>query len=466
MELLKSLQRYGSAIAFVEADTGKSTTYAELSKRVNKLAQRIASDSRRLVFILSDKDVDTAVAYFACLAANQTCAMIDGQLREELLSNLCGSYAPHHIIANTHRNTLNLANFHVEASYDGLSVLSNTNGSSYEIGEGNDLLLSTSGSTGSPKMVRLSKKNLDANAKSIGEYLELKPDDNAIVSLPFSYSYGLSVLNSHILAGATLTHTKESVMRREFWQVFDREECTSFAGVPIQYSMLKRVGFDNFSLPSLRTMTQAGGKLDVKLIQEYFELSQKWGFRFFVMYGQTEATARISYVPPDMLPAKIGAVGKPIPDGVIEIDPRKGGDDEGEIVYRGPNVMGGYAESAADLAAGDELGGMLRTADLGRIDSDGMLWVTGRLSRFAKVFGLRVNLAEVEQFVSAPVAAIAHEERVLVFHDHELGDPDEQRQALSDQFQININAFEFRLLDALPVTSSGKIDYPALRGSI
>ncbi len=265
------------------------------------------------------------------------------------------------------------------------------------------LLLSTSGSTGSPKLVRLTEANVAANAASIAQYLELGPGERAIASLPLSYSYGLSVLNSHVHAGASIAFTPHSVIRPEFWQDVRRHDVTSFAGVPYAYAMLERIGMRDMDLPALRTMTQAGGRLDPEVARRFAQQR-----RFFVMYGQTEATARIAYVPPQRLADKPGSIGIAIPGGELSIE-------DGELVYRGPNVMMGYATARADLARGDELGGVLRTGDLGHHDDEGFFYVTGRAKRIAKVYGQRINLDEIEAAVDGPAGAIAGDDRIDVF---------------------------------------------------
>jgi acyl-CoA synthetase (AMP-forming)/AMP-acid ligase II len=228
-------------------------------------------------------------------------------------------------------------------------------------------LLTTSGSTGSPKLVRLTLANVLANAHSIVSYLDIQPGERSIQSLPMQYSYGLSLINSHLVAGATVVLTRHSFLRPEFWAAFDHTACTSFAGVPYIYETLYRLRFDPRRHVSLRTMTQAGGALRHDIIQSFYERTRAAGSRFFVMYGQTEATARISYVPCECLGKKIGSVGIAIPHGYLALAPLEDSQLQ-ELLYSGPNVMMGYADSVADLSAGDALGGTLHTGDLARQD--------------------------------------------------------------------------------------------------
>ena len=273
------------------------------------------------------------------------------------------------------------------------------------------LMLSTSGSTGSPKLVRLGHRNVASNAQSIAEYLGLSAAERPITSLPMAYSYGLSIINSHLAVGATLVLTSRGVLEKDFWSAMAEYECTSFAGVPYTYQMLLRVGLLKKSLPSLRTLTQAGGRLDPSYIEQVRTIASERGWSFYVMYGQTEASPRISYVPPAELHRKVGSIGIPVPGGSLEVDP------DGELVYSGPNVMLGYAQCEADLCKGDELGGVLKTGDLGRRDEDGFFYVTGRRSRFLKMFGQRFSLDEIENELASrlhsPVACRGSDDHPL-----------------------------------------------------
>jgi acyl-coenzyme A synthetase/AMP-(fatty) acid ligase len=258
-------------------------------------------------------------------------------------------------------------------------------------------------------------------------------------------------------------------MRPEFWDDFRAGECTSFAGVPYAYEMLERTGFRDRQLPSLRTMTQAGGRMAPEMIVRYHEHLVARRGRLVVMYGQTEATARISYVPPDRLPEKAGTIGIPIPRGRLSVIDDRGApvptETIGELVYEGPNVMLGYASERGHLSRGDELGGRLLTGDLGYVDRDGFFVVTGRSRRIAKVYGLRINLDEVERAVSGdgPVAAVSGPDQIVVFTvDGDGADVSEVRMSLARAFALTPRAFTIRRVDALPLLRSGKVDYAAL----
>ena len=268
------------------------------------------------------------------------------------------------------------------------------------------LLLTTSGSTGSPKFVRQSYANIRANTDSIVEYLHLDATERPITTLPMNYTYGLSILNTHLDVGAQILLTDKSLMQREFWNLFREGEATSFGGVPYTYEMLKRLRFFRMDLPSLRTMTQAGGKLLPELHREFAGYAQETGREFVVMYGQCEATARMAWLPPAHSLDKVGCMGIAIPGGRFEL---LDGDDSvidvpgktGELVYYGKNVTLGYATCGEDLAKGDENHGRLVTGDMAQVDEDGFFTIVGRKKRFLKIFGNRVNLDYAERLLRA-----------------------------------------------------------------
>jgi acyl-CoA synthetase (AMP-forming)/AMP-acid ligase II len=334
------------------------------------------------------------------------------------------------------------------------------------------LMLSTSGSTGSPKYVRLARKSVLHNASAIVQGLDLKPGDIGLANLPFAYTYGLSILFSHLAAGAALGIADVGVLDPDFLDVCRRLGCTSIAGVPFTYTSMRRFRVPLDSLVALRQCTQSGSKLPDDDIRYFSDLLRKAGKVFRVMYGVTEATARISIMPAHAPPEKLGSVGLPVPDTRISLDPvadlaGQSGRGLGEVVVSGPGVMMGYATSRADLSRGDELRGVLHTGDLGRVDEDGYLYLEGRLGRFAKVFGNRVDLDQIQAVFTQGTAAVvdAGEDRVLVAIEsaEAPGEAEAVRQMILEEFGLPAWSIRVVLVDELPRTSSGKLDYATLR---
>jgi acyl-coenzyme A synthetase/AMP-(fatty) acid ligase len=334
------------------------------------------------------------------------------------------------------------------------------------------LLLTTSGSTGSPKLVRQTYKNIRANADSIAEYLELTEEERPITMLPMNYTYGLSVIHSHLLVGATILMTEVSYAQRGFWDFFKKENATSLVGVPYTYELLKRLHFFRMELPSLRYMTQAGGKLLPELHKEFAEYAEKTGRRFYVMYGQTEATARMSYLPYEKSLSKYGSMGIAIPGGKFSLIDVDGAEITeayvtGELVYEGPNVTPGYAECMEDLAKGDERMGRLLTGDMAQRDEEGYYYIVGRKKRFLKIYGNRVNLDECERLLESRIesvecACVGTDDHMVVYITDKTA-IDRAGRILAEKTKLNGKAFEVRYIDVIPKNDSGKKQYKELK---
>ncbi|WP_322906527.1 AMP-binding protein [Paenibacillus sp. SGZ-1009] len=435
--------------ALIELHTQHVLTYAELYEQVQSFADSLTQHQadKALGIIYMRNAIPSMVAYLGALSKQDAVLLLDANLAEPIKQQFVDHYRPDWIFDES----LQL----------------------YESGEATDIeqelavLLSTSGSTGNPKLVRLSYANLQANAASIADYLQLKADERPITTLSPAYSYGLSVLNSHLLKGCTILLTDESVITSTFWDLFRQYEATSFAGVPYIYQMLHRLRFHTMELPSLRYFTQAGGRLPDPLIAYFNDSAQARHIPFFIMYGQTEATARISFVPPDQLSAKIGSIGIAILGGKLQLDTTTG-----ELIYTGPNVMLGYAQQRADLSLGDMQQGVLNTGDWARQDEDGYFWILGRMKRFIKLYGLRMNLDDLERFleqsVALPIACSGKDEQLFIAIEATSSDELLQmvRQQLKQRYRIHHTSIRIRFMDELPRLSSGKVDYIRLGNEV
>jgi acyl-coenzyme A synthetase/AMP-(fatty) acid ligase len=395
--------------------------------------------------------------------------MLGGSINRELLQNLLQTYRPAYLWLPAQR-----ANMCEEASivyrYGAYVLLQTAFTDTPALHPDLAQLLTTSGSTGSPMLVRQSYKNITSNAAAIAQYLSITGGDRPITTLPMNYSYGLSILNSHFLRGCTVLLTPKSLMDKAFWQMLKTGEATTFGGVPYVYEMLKRLNFKRMDLPSLKTLTQAGGKLDAALVREFAGLCAEKGIRFFVMYGQTEATARMSYLPPEYVESAAGSIGIAIPGGTFWLEDEHGKviteeGATGELVYRGDNVALGYASCGADLAKGDENGGVLHTGDLARRDADGLYYIVGRMKRVLKLFGNRINLEEVEQMIgdfgySCVCAGV--DDRLRIYTSEKEGHA-QIKNFIVERTGIHHSGFEIVYIDSIPRNEAGKILYSALR---
>lgn len=431
---------------------GNRYTYGQLQADIEQFSKGIRSTRKQVVLVLAKNNYRSIVGYLSAIQNNDAVMLVHAELEEQLLQNIVDSYQPAYIIGEVqHVQYQNLEDGlykrNVEPSYDIHPELT--------------LLLSTSGTTGSVKFVRLSSENLIANAKSIAEYLLIDEKERGLANLPLHYSYGLSIINSHLYAGAAILLTEESVLSKGLWDFVRDERATSFAGVPYSYQMLQRIGFLKMNLPHLRYFTQAGGRLNEKLVQIFGEYAEEHDKDFYVMYGQTEATARISYVPSKDLLSKTGSIGKSIPGGTLSIDPTNQ-----ELIYEGPNVMLGYASSYKDLANGDELQGKLHTGDLAEVDLDGYFYIKGRMKRFIKLFGLRLNLDDIERQIESAlhVSAIcvgSDDKMVVVIRNDQYK---EQIQTFVEKlYKLHRSAFRVLVLEEIPRLSNGKVNYEAVK---
>ncbi|MGW9415354.1 AMP-binding protein [Arthrobacter cupressi] len=450
------LARFGNRAAVIDGDT--IISYEELAGRVDAVAARLGT-TRRLVALAAANDVASLVGYLAALSGGHPLMIVPAD-KPAALESLIAAYDPDVVM----HSAFEMAG--AEAS--GTPALQERRpGSRHELHPELALLLSTSGSTGSPKLVRLSQDNVQANAESIAAYLQIGPEDRAATTLPMSYCYGLSVINSHLLRGAALALTGLSVVDPCFWELMRRHRVTSFAAVPYTFELLERVGFEAMELSALRYVTQAGGRLAPEKVRHYAELGRRRGWELFVMYGQTEATARMAYLPPGLAAENPSSIGVPVPGGSFRIEPVDGLDSAdgpvGELVYSGPNVMLGYAQDPADLAHGRTIT-ELRTGDLARLQDNGLYQVVGRRSRFVKIVGLRIDLGQVETMLAElgiPAAAAGTDEKLVVAveggHDTKL-----LAKIVTQGLGLPRAALQMHAVEALPRFSTGKTDYPAV----
>jgi len=368
---LRDLAERGDAVAVVTAD--EVVTYAELSYRVDAVAERLAG-ARRLVLVEGANRLDSLVGYLGALLGGHVVLLVPSG-SEPGRTTMRAAYDPDVVLG-------------ADGTVDILRE-----GTAHDLHPDLALLLSTSGSTGSPKLVRLSWRNVEANAEQISTYLNISESDCAATALPLHYCYGLSVVHSHLSRGASIALTDLSVVDECFWTLFRSAGATSLAGVPATFDLLDRSRFAAMDLPRLRYVTQAGGRMEPDRVRYWAGLGRERGWDLFVMYGQTEATARMSYLPPDLAFERPESIGVPVSGGSFEVV-------DGELVYSGPNVMLGYAESPQDLALGRTVD-RLHTGDLGFVTEHGLVHVTGRRSRFIKIFGHRIDLDRVESGLRA-----------------------------------------------------------------
>ena len=421
----ESLREFGDAPALFD---GAWVSYADLADRVEGRQAELGAEPT-VVAVPEGRDITTVEWMLAALGGGHALLMHDSRSQE---------------ILRTYEPELQVR--------DGRLVRT---GNAVPIHPDLALLLSTSGTTGSPKLVRLSAEGIDANAAAIAQYQGLCGDDRVITSLPLAYCYGLSILTSHLSVGAGIILTDLSVVDDCFWTLARQMQVSTLAGVPHTFDLLQTTGFKGRStLPSLRRVTQAGGRLAPQQVRRLAAMAQQQAWDFYVMYGQTEATARMAYLPAELAAEHPDCVGVPVPGGDVRID-------NGEVVYTGPNVMLGYAKSREDLARGRDVH-ELRTGDQGEFTAEGLLRITGRRANRAKLFGLRLDLDHVEAMVAGSVALTVADTLVVVI---EGAPPTDLPKQLAEQTGLPLCAIRVESMP-IPRLPSGKPDRRSLRSTL
>ncbi len=443
------LRQWGEAPA-LKFDTGLSVSYRDLNDRVEAFAQQLGQ-ARALILLRASLSLQDIVAYLAALSRRHPVILTgpDNRTASDELARLFGvdliitaDGAVNRTDEREHRTLL----------HPDLAVL-----------------LSTSGSTGGAKLVRLSRRNIEANAAAIADYLQLVTEDVGALTLPLHYSYGLSILNSHLLAGASLCLSQRPLTDPELLPWFHAVGCTNISGVPYSYEIFERMGLRTRPLPALRFMTAAGGRLPPDTVRTYADFLHKRGGRFFAMYGQTEASPRIAYLPPEAAASHADCIGIAIPGGELSLIDENGQRIErpgttGELVYRGPNVMMGYATSPEDLARGSELE-ELRTGDLAERTADGFFRIVGRKNRFSKLAGFRVSHDEIEHRLgkTGVSAVVTGDDSCLVVAVTSAHEPDDVARRIMKFSNVTLAQMKVFGVQEVPRLGSGKIDYGRIR---
>lgn len=459
--MLWDLANYRDYPALID-EYGGVMTYDELAKEGVRIAAAVGK--RCLVFSLCTNSIGSITGYVSFINAGIVPLLLSAHLEKCLLESLLARYQPSYMWLPDEQAD-GFCGMEKVYSCLGYCLLKTPYNREYSLFPELALLLTTSGSTGSQKLVRQSCANIKANAESIAQYLELNETERPVTTLPMNYTYGLSIINSHLLVGATLLVTDKSLMQKEFWQFFKEQEATSFGGVPYTYEMLDKMRFQRMNLPSLRTMTQAGGKLLPELHKKFAEYAAENGKKLVVMYGQCEATARMGYLPADMAIEKCGSMGIAIPGGTFHLIDAEGlavtkPHMTGELVYEGPNVTLGYAECGEDLSKGDERHGILETGDMAQFDEDGYYYIVGRKKRFLKIYGNRVNLDEIDQMVKAQfvqtdfVSAGFDDHMYLFVTDSSAAE--KVKEFVVTKTGLNPVAFKTVVINEIPKNDSGK----------
>ena len=448
--MIFGLKDHSSRLA-LKCDDGNHMSYGELVQEIENFCGHVCGE-KSVVLCLCGSNIETVIGYLALLNIRMVPLLLSNESSRDTVDEYVENFKPRYIWM-AEDFSYQSPQFSKVFSYGGYKLVKNSEDIDYKINENLALLVTTSGSTGSQKLVRQSYDNIFDNTNAIIASLDLKSSDTTILTLPLNYTFGLSILNTHLSVGSCITITKFSIMQKEFWKLLRENAITSIYGVPFTFEALKRLKIHKQDLPALSRFSQAGGKMSGQLLEYFYDFCRAENKRFFVMYGQAEATTRISCVNIVKENKKLATVGRPLEGGTIEILPldnriSQESRQDGEIIYKGPNVSLGYAFNRFDLADSDEFYGTLRTGDIGYCDEDGFLVITGRLKRFAKIHGHSISLDDLEykltRLLEYNIACISQNGELVIY-------------STNSHFKPIIELLEQRFR-----TLNGKIDYASL----
>ena len=450
-------------IAAIDSN-GDKLTYADITL----LSQQISTNiqERALCFLLVENNVGGIAWTMSMLESQQLVPLIlNVKTEDSLYKQLVDTYQPTYICAPSYV-TLQGEVIDSQFGYQLCKISNNHCLLHPELSH----LLPTSGSTGSPKLVRHKYENIEAAGLNISTFFELKETDRPLMVLPLYYTMGLSMVFSHLRVGATILITGLSMTDINFWKFLKEQKATSFTGVPYSFQILNLMRFFRMDLPHLELLTQGGGKMPTDLNIKFAEFCRDKGKRWIATYGQSECTARMAYLPAKWALDKVGSIGIAIPNGELSLIDTEGHlitipHTEGEMCYRGKNVTMGYARELADLALGDERNGYIRTGDLAYFDEDGCYYIVGRMGRFLKLFGMRVGLDECEQIIQTECgiecSCVGTDEKMLVYITN-ADKQNEVKETLVQKTHIVATSFQIRVINEIPKNEAGKKLYSKL----
>lgn len=472
MELIDSKVYFSEAVNhFLDNDllcdfSGVRFRYSDIRNFAQ--SEFFKSLERKLVICKLTNDVECLALYFTLLVSGAVPLLTSTDLSELEYSTLLDAYQPAAELIKITDTKVQKKRFS-NTLFENFTVYSSEKPScSYSLHDDLALLLPTSGSTGSVKYVRISHKNLISNTKTISEYLKINEMDKVITTLPPNYSYGASVLHTHFINGSSVVVTEATFFESEFWNFLEKSEVTTLNGVPFHFEILHRLKFHEKKFPYLRVITQAGGKLKAEIKSYFFDYCLKNTISFFVMYGQTEASPRMSYITfPDLLEAP-ESIGQGLTDCKLFLKNEENQEINipnvaGELHANGNNIAMGYAYSYLDLSNNDEFQGTLGTGDIAYFDNQKRFFIVGRSSRFVKIFGNRISLDDVQNYVNE-----LGFESVCTGNDFfikvgciniSISEKKILKKKLMGKLNISGNVIKIFYLKKIDRTSSGKIAY-------
>nr|WP_294922413.1 AMP-binding protein [uncultured Flavobacterium sp.] len=454
---LYDLIRKNEKLNFIDAKTKVTKTFPEIHESL------AIEDMRAVVFIYNDNQLPTIETFLNFYQKKYTVALLNVGLHAKFKQNLEEEYLPAYIYDPTR---VSVEGYDLKKVSETISLFKKWEIKLYPIHADVKLLMSTSGTTGSPKFVKISDHNLVQNALSIMEYMPITEHDVVPLNVPINFVYGFSIFTTNCIKADTIVCTDRDVLQKEFWSDLTQYGYSTLSGVPYFYELLQRFGFFRKDTPSLRYLTHTGGMLNKELANVISEYSRQFNKQFFAQYGQTEASGRMAYLPPEDFQEKGTSIGFAVKNGRFEID-----ENTSELIYYGPNVSGGYANNIFDLQDYNDTD-KLFTGDLAERDEAGYYHIKGRIKRIIKLFGVRLNLDEVEVLLKNELGGqtficISVQDKYLgIIHQDEFLLRETITQVLKEKLGLHASSLKTYYLEDVPLTVNGKVNYPAINNTI
>ena len=461
MRLINSLKKYKKNTALISKN--KHISFIELENYLNDLAKNFEKES--LMFLICENNIESILFYLSSIKKKCALVLLEKNITGVNLNNLISKYQPRYIFINK-KNNYNFSKFNKKKIYMNYVLMENKKKIKIKINKDLKILISTSGTTGNPKYIKLTKQNIDSNTLSILKFLKINKNDTTITTLPMNYVYGLSIINTHLFVGAKIVLNDYSVLDKKFWSSLIDNKITNINGVPYLYEILDKIKFLEKDLSSIRFFTQAGGKMGKEMQKKLIDFCLKNKKKIFFMYGAAEATARMGYLPWRYAKEKIGSIGKAIPGGKFWLEDKnrkkiKQNKKIGELIYSGKNVSSGYAKNYHDLYENNE-SDILRTGDFAKRDEDGFYYLLGRSDKFIKIQGNRLNLEDIEIYTSSfgikTVCKLNKKNKITIFIEKNI-DEKTLLKKIQDKITIHPSNFLIKKINKFPINKNLKISY-------
>ena len=451
--MFRSFKKNKNRIALVDFD--KKITYNELIDISNKLP---LNKKKNLILILTKNAIEPIAVYASLILKKQACFLVDSKTDINLLKNLIEKYKPSMIFGDKNY-VIKFKNYIKIYEINNYYLAESKNFENYKINKNIALLLSTSGSTASPKCVKISWSSLKHNTSQIQKVLKIKKEHRTITTLPFNYTYGLSVINTHLDKGASIVINNNKVFEIKFWEKIKKFSVNNFGGVAYMYEMMKRININLSFFKTIDYLTHAGGILDEKTWDYILRIAGK-RIKFYNMYGAVEACSRISILDSKYSSIKKNSIGKGLPGVKLFI---KNKTNKGELIFSGKNIFSGYANSYKDLRS-------LRnykeysTKDLAQRDKDGFYYIIGRKDRYIKILSNRIYLGDLENYFSnnfTKTVCVGKNNKLILFAN--LNYKEKIVKICEEKFNIFRNFIHFYSFADVRYTKNKKIDYNYLK---